>query len=126
MAGWGETLYIATQTNLFESTDRGVTWHAVVPRPPGRAIALLITDPNKVCAAREMSKLKCTLSLQTVFFVRQMLGNTWHAFNDGLTAPEIQDAVAVGNVLFLGTSRGLYRLNSSVWEKVTRRAVTIN
>ena len=45
-----------------------------------------------------------------------MLETTWHAFNDGLTAPEIQDAVAIGNVLFLGTKRGLYRLNSSVWE----------
>ena len=35
-----------------------------------------------------------------------------------MTAPEIQDAVVVGNVLFLGTRQGLYRLNSGVWEKL--------
>ena len=71
MAEWGETLYIATQTNLFASTDRGVTWHAVGPRPRGRAIALLITDPNKVRRPRDV-QLKCTLSSQTVCFVQRM------------------------------------------------------
>ena len=117
MAEWGETLYIATQTNLFASTDRGVTWYTVGPRPRGRAIALLITDPNKVRRPRDV-QIEMYLVLADGVFRSTDVGNTWHAFNDGLTAPEIQDAVAVGNVLFLGTSRGLYRLNSSVWEKL--------
>ena len=46
MAEWDETLYIATQTELFTSTDHGVTWHAIGTRPQGRAIALLNTNPN--------------------------------------------------------------------------------
>ena len=46
-------------------------------------------------------------------------GNTWHAFNDSLSEPEIQTAAAVGNVLFLGMKQGLYRLNSDVWEKLS-------
>ena len=117
MAEWGETLYIATQTNLFESTDRGVTWHTVGPRPQGRAIALLITDPNKVRRPRDV-QIEMYLVLADGVFRSTDAGTTWHAFNDGLTAPEIQDAVAVGNVLFLGTRQGLYRLNSSVWEKL--------
>jgi hypothetical protein len=45
-------------------------------------------------------------------------GNTWHAFNNGLTAPKIQDAAAIENALFLRTLNGLYRLNSDVWEKL--------
>ena len=117
MAEWGETLYIATQTNLFASTDRGVTWHVVAPRPRGRAIALLITDPNKVRRPRDV-QIEMYLVLADGVFRSIDAGSTWHAFNDGLTAPEIQDAVAIGNVLFLGTRQGLYRLNSSVWEKL--------
>ena len=117
MAEWGETLYIATQTNLFASTDRGVTWHAVGPRPPGRAIALLITDPSNSHRPRDV-QIEMYLVLADGVFRSTDAGTTWHAFNDGLTAPEIQDAVTVGNVLFLGTRQGLYRLNSSVWEKL--------
>ena len=117
MAEWGETLYIATQTNLFASIDRGVTWRAIGPRPQGRAIALLITDPNKVRRPRDV-QIEMYLVLADGVFRSTDVGNTWHAFNDGLTAPEIQDAVAIENVLFLGTRQGLYRLNSSVWEKL--------
>ena len=117
MAEWGETLYIATQTNLFASTDRGVTWRAVGPRPQGRAIALLITDPSNSHRPRDV-QIEMYLVLADGVFRSTDVGNTWHAFNDGLTAPEIQDAVAIGNVLFLGTRQGLYRLNSSVWEKL--------
>lgn len=46
------------------------------------------------------------------------IGSTWHAFNDGLNASGIQDAVAIENVLFLGTNQGLYRLGLGVWEKL--------
>ena len=117
MAEWGETLYIATQTNLFASTDRGVTWYTVGPRPRGRAIALLITDPNKVRRPRD-AQIEMYLVFAGGVFRSTDVGSTWHAFNDGLTAPEIQDAVAIGNIPFLGTKQGLYRLNSSVWEKL--------
>ena len=117
MVEWGETLYIATQTNLFASTDRGVTWYTVGPRPRGRAIALLITDPSKVRRPRDV-QIEMYLVLADGVFRSTDVGNTWHAFNDGLTAPEIQNAVAIGNVLFLGTRQGLYRLSSGVWEKL--------
>ena len=117
MAEWGETLYIATQTSLFSSTDRGVTWDTVGPRPQGRAIALLITDSSKEHPQRDV-QIEMYLILTDGVFRSTDAGNTWHAFNDGLTTPEIQDVVAIENVLFLGTSRGLYRLNSSIWEKL--------
>ena len=117
MAEWGETLYIATRTGLFASTDRGVTWHTVGPRPQGRAIALLITDSSKEHRQRDV-QIEMYLVLTDGVFRSTDVGNTWHAFNDGLTAPEIQDAVTIGNVIFLATRRGLYRLNSSVWKKL--------
>ena len=52
-------------------------------------------------------------------------GSTWHAFNDGLTAPEIQDAAAIENVPFLGTKQGIYRLNSGRMGETARRTDTI-
>ena len=117
MAEWGETLYIATRTSLFASTDRGVTWHTVGPRPQGRAIALLITDPSEKHRQRDV-QIEMYLVLTDGVFRSTDAGATWHAFNEGLTAPEIQDAVAIENVLFLGTRQGLCRLNSDIWEKL--------
>ena len=117
MAEWGETLYIATRTSLFASTDRGVTWHTLGPRPQGRAIALLITDPSEVVTPREI-QMEMYLVLADGVFRSTDVGNTWHVLNEGLTVPEIQDAVAIENVLFLGTRQGLYRLNSDIWEKL--------
>ncbi len=117
MAEWGETLYIATQTSLFSSIDRGVTWDTVGPRPQGRAIALLITDSSKEHPQRDV-QIEMYLILTDGVFRSTDAGRMWDAFNDGLTTPEIQDVVAIGNVLFLGTRQGLYRLNASVWEKL--------
>ena len=117
MAEWSETLYIATQTNLFASEDRGVTWQSVGPRPPGRAIALLITDSSRVRSSRDV-QIEMYLVLADGVFRSMDVGNTWHRFNNGLTAPKIQNAVAIGNVLFLGTTQGLYRLDSDIWGKL--------
>ena len=117
MAEWGETLYIATRTSLFASTDRGVTWDIIGPRPQGRAITLLITEPSNVDRPPDV-QIEMYLVLADGVFRSTDAGGTWHAFNDGLTMPEIQDAVAIGNVLFLGTRWGLYRLNSGVWKKL--------
>ena len=117
MAEWDETLYIATRTSLFASGDHGVTWSVVGPRPQGRAIALLITEPNEEHRPRDV-QIEVYLVLTDGVFRSTDVGSTWHAFNNGLTAPEIQDAVAIENVLFLGTNQGLYRLNLDVWDKL--------
>ena len=117
MAEWNRTLYIATQTDLFASTDRGETWVHIGARPQGNAIALLITDSNQAHRPQD-AEMEMYLVLANGVFRSTDAGNTWHAFNDGLNQPEIQDAAAIENVLFLGTTQGLYRLNSDVWEKL--------
>ena len=118
------TLYIATQKHLFVSTDRGATLISVGPRPEGRAVALLITDPSQVRRPQD-AQYGMYLVLTKGVFRSTDAGKTWHAFNEGLTAAEIQAAAVIDNALFLGTNplflgtnQGLYRLNTGVWEKL--------
>ncbi len=117
MAERGDTLYIATKTDLLASTDRGVTWSPLGERPHGYPVALLITDTSQVRSPQD-APYEIYLILSKGVFRSTDAGNTWHAFNNGLTAPKIQDAAAIENVLFLGTHKGLYRLNAGVWEKL--------
>jgi len=115
MAEGKDTLYIVTETDLLASTDRGVTLHFLGPRPHGRAVALLI--PNKLRWAKD-AQLEMYLVLTNGVFRSTDAGKTWHAFNEGLTAPEIHTAATVENVPFLATKQGLYRGNAGVWEKL--------
>jgi len=117
MAERGDTLYILTKTNLLASTDRGVTWSPLGARPQGYPVALFITDTSQV-RRPEDARYEIYLILSNGVFRSTDAGNTWQAFNNGLTAPKIQDAAAIENALFLGTRNGLYRLNAGVWEKL--------
>ena len=118
------TLYFVTQKHLFVSTDRGATLTPVGPRPEGRAVALLITDPSQVRPPQE-AQYEMYLVLTNGVFRSTDTGETWHAFNEGLTTAEIKTAAVIDNALFLGTNplflgtkHGLYRLNTGVWEKL--------
>ena len=118
------TLYVATQKHLFVSIDRGATLTPVGPRPEGRAVALLITDPSQVRPSQE-AQYEIYLVLTNGVFRSTDAGKTWHAFIEGLTTTEIRAAAVIDNALFLGTNplflgtkQGLYRLNTGVWEKL--------
>lgn len=118
------TLYVVTPKHLFVSTDRGATLTPVGPRPAGRAVALLITDPSQVRPPHE-AQYEMYLVLTNAVFRSTDAGKTWHAFIEGLTTAGIKTAAVIDNAmflgtnpLFLGTKQGLYRLNTGVWEKV--------
>ena len=113
----GDTLYILAKENLLASTDRGVTWYPLGEHPQGYPIALFITDTSQVRRPQD-AQFEMYLILSNGVFRSTDAGNTWQAFNNGLTAPKIQDAAAIENALFLGTLNGLYRLNAGVWEKL--------
>ena len=115
MAEGKDALYVVTETDLLTSTNGGTTLQRLSSRPPGRAIALLI--PSRLRWSQN-TQTEMYLVLTDGVFRSMDAGNTWYAFNDGLNAPEIQDAVVVENILFLGTKQGLYRRNSDVWEKL--------
>ena len=116
MAERDDTLYVLTPDQLLASTDEGVTWETVGPRPEGRAFELLITDRAFY------------LVFEKHIFRSDDAGKSWipmmqelHAHiakTNGSPDISISDAIALDNTVFVGTNRGLYRITTGVWERL--------
>lgn len=106
MAEHEDTLYIVSNREIFASTNGGVNWNSVGSRPRGTAIELLITDEASY------------LVMDDEIFRSTDAGKQWELFNNGLKDREITAAAAIGNTVFVGTNRGLYRLNSGIWKQL--------
>ena len=116
MAERDDTLYILTPDELLASTDEGETWDSVGARPKGCAFELLITDEAFY------------LVFETHMFRSDDAGKSWipmmqdlHAYiagTNGSSDISISDAVALGNAVFVGTNRGLYRVAKGIWERL--------
>ncbi len=104
MAEHGDKLYLATDTEVLESEDNGETWNALGSHPTGISRGFVITDAGFYLALAD-----------GVYYAKN--GRTsWVALKDGMEAEKISALVAVGNIVFAGTDRGLYRLNAERWE----------
>lgn len=114
MAERGDILYILTPDELLASDDVGETWESVGARPEGRALELLVTDESFYLVFEEH------------LFRSDDVGKTWIPMTQDLHAYmmkmnvvpgiSISDAVALGNKIFVGTNRGLYRVTTDDWE----------
>ncbi len=110
-------LYLASH-KIFTSTDRGETWNELgnfLPR--GYPIGLVITNT----AQRQGSQASIVMYLALLnkgVFRSTDAGKQWIPINNGLTGKRIYALTAVENTVFAGTNRGLYRLNSGVWEQL--------
>ena len=120
MAEHGGILYIVSTDEIFTSDDSGETWRMIGPRPKGHAVGFIITDETQ-------TRSTMYLALRDEGIYRSTDGGTqWSPFNDGLTGESISAVATVGKTVFAGTARGLYRLDSSTWQKVpveTSRAI---
>ena len=125
MAEHGGRLYIASVDEIFTSADRGETWHTLGPRPKGHAVGLIITDAPQ--DADSQADITMYLALRDEGVFQSIDGGTqWHPLNDGLRGGIISAVAAIGETVFTGTGRGLYRLDLGVWKKLpveTARAV---
>lgn len=126
MAERGDTLYLLTSDELLASTDKGKTWSVLGSRPEGRAVALVITEgPQK--RNRQSTDMTMYLVLRTEVFRSQDAGKQWEFIGHVLRSDSVRetgdfkfriwDALAVDNMLFVGTSRGLFRLSGN-WKKL--------
>ena len=112
------TLYIVSTDAIFASDNTGEAWRSLGPRPKGDAVGLVITGAEE--ASSSQTPITMYLALRDRGIFRSIDGGLqWTPLNDGLTVSEKISAVAaVGKTVFAGTENGLYRLDSSIWEKL--------
>ena len=130
-----DTLYSLTPDELLASTDKGKTWKVLGARPKGHSVALAVTDAPRERDPQD-ANVTMYLILKTEVFRSEDGGKQWTPIGEGLQTqltPEakgvdfrIHEAVAIDNILFaganqilfVGTSRGLFRFADD-WEKMT-------
>ena len=111
------TLYVVSMNEIFASADKGETWKMFCSRPKGDALGLIITEETQGPASQ--SDVTMYLALKdSVVFQSVDNGVHWDLLSDGLVGERISAIIAVGETVFTGTNRGLYRLDSSVWRKL--------
>ena len=126
MAERGDTLYLLTSDELLASRDKGKTWDVLGSRPEGRPVTLVITDSAQ---KRNLQSADMTiyLVLRTEVFRSQDAGKQWEFIGHVLRSDSVReagdlkfriwDALAIDDVLFVGTRRGLFRLSGN-WKKL--------
>ena len=126
MTEYRDTLYLLTSDELLVSTDRGKTWDVLSSRPEGRAVALVITDGTQQHKSGN-ADMTMYLVLRTEVFRSEDAGKRWEFIGHVLRSDSVTEAddfefriwhaLAVDNTLFVGTSRGLFRLSGN-WKKL--------
>lgn len=109
-------LYIVSADEIFASTDKGQTWNTFCSRPNGYPVGLIIKEAPDRSAQADITLY---LALRDEGIFRSTNGGIqWKPLKNGLTVERISAIAAVGKTLFAGTNRGLYRLDSDIWEKL--------
>ena len=112
MAAHEGSLYIVSVDAIFTSDDRGETWNSVSSRPKGYAIGLIIPDVPQ-------APMTMYLALQDKGVFRSTDGGIkWDPLTEGLRNERISTIATVGEIVFVGTNRGLYHLDSDIWKKL--------
>ena len=112
IAAYKGTLYIVSADAIFTSGDKGETWNSMGYRPKGYAVGLIILDVPQ-------APMTMYLALQDKGIFRSTDGGIkWDPLTDGLRNQRISAIATVGEIVFVGTNRGLYRLDSDIWKKL--------
>ena len=117
MAEYEETLYLVSNDAVFASTDDSETWEALGARPEGRVVGLVIV--NEVRGSSFDAKPTMYLALRNKGVFRSTdVGVQWTLLDDGLTDGTISEVAVIGDTVFVGTDKGLYRLDSGAWKQL--------
>ena len=108
MAERNDTLYLVFPNGVFASKDRGEAWAKLGERPEGRIIGLVITDDALYLAVQDEGIFRSTDT-----------GKQWVRLNNEIVDGSILSVAAIENTVFIGTNKGLYRLHSGAWEKLS-------
>jgi len=110
-----DTLYLATNTEILASIDRGETWEALCESIEGQPIGMVITDG----IPGAQSDLTVYLAFTDGIFRTDNFGKSWTPLPEGLKDKKISAIAAIENTVFAGTDKGLYRLNSDTWAQLS-------
>ena len=111
------TLYTVSTHDVFASEDGGETWNPLGPRPEGIASGLIVPAASQMHNPQTGITLYLALQERGVFRSTDA-GQHWTPLSNGLAGTRIYTVAAMGNTLFAGTNRGLYRLRSSNWQQL--------
>ena len=117
MAEHEEMLYIVSNDEIFASIDDGETWESLGARPEGHAVGLIVVGEAQGRSSHAQPTMYLALRDKGVFRSTDM-GTQWTLFNDNLMGRRIFKVAAVGDTVFTGTDKGLYRLDSGTWERL--------
>lgn len=109
------TLYLATDTAILKSTDRGETWKIlceVVEGDVGQLVGMVLTD------GEQGADMTIYLAYRNGVFRTDDLGESWIPLLDGLEDTNIRSIAVYQDTIYAGTNKGLYHLNSNEWEQV--------
>ena len=104
MAAHGNMLYLATDTEILASEDKGETWYALGTHRKGIARGFAVTDSGFY------------LALTGGVYYSKDGKTSWAALKDGIGFKKVSALAVVENTVFAGTNGGLYRLNAQTWE----------
>ena len=112
------SLYIVSTNEIYASADRGETWRTFCIRPKGDPVGFIIIDASQ--EQNIESDITMYLALRDEGIYRSIdSGIEWKSLSDGLEGERISAITAVGKTVFTGTNRGLYRLDSDIWMKLS-------
>ena len=117
MAEHDGTLYIVSNDEVFVSTDSAETWKSLGPRPEGDAVGLVVVDETQGNGSHARRTMYLALYDKGVFRATDV-SVQWTLFDDGLIDRRISAVATVGNTVFVGTDKGLYRLDSGTWKRL--------
>jgi len=112
------TLYLVNTDNILASTDDGKTWKIFCSRPKGDAENFIIKDKKQEQQSQTGFVMYLVLRDKGVFQSNDA-GTRWISLNNGLKNKSITAASVIGNSVFIGTTQGLYRLDSGVWKQLS-------
>ncbi len=110
-------LYIVYPNQVLTSIDNGETWNPLSSRPSGYAIGLIITDKTQVSNSQKRVPMYLALRDKGIFHSTDG-GKQWKHLDNGLKNKRIYAVAAIENTVFAGTNKGVYRLNSDIWEQL--------
>ncbi len=110
-------LYLATDEKIISSKDRGKTWKTFSVHPGGGLIDMTMLDQTFYLCLKDEFRL----SGDNGVYRSDDNGATWDLltpFDNKYPNIEPRAIAVIQNTVFVGTNKGLYRLNGNTWEQI--------